>query len=469
VKIRPARRLRGRVRVPGDKSISHRAGIIAALARGRTKIDNFLASADCLSTLGVLRALGVRVERDGSVVYVEGAGAGGGPPEFRRPSGPLDCGNSGTTMRLLAGVLAAQGFASVLTGDESLSRRPMRRVIGPLELMGARLSAQDGHAPLTVEGRRPLRAIEYETPVASAQVKSCLLLAGLGAEGRTRVFERGVLTRDHTERMLGWFGAEVETSAAGGRSDNNTNDEGGTAANVEGSSTESVAGVAVHTASVVGPARLEACDVSVPGDISSAAFLMAAAALLPGSDLTVEGVGLNPTRAEIVSTLRDLGASVGVEDSRDACNEPVGDVRARGAGVLAPGREGAFVLRGGRVARLIDELPALAVVGTQVEGGLEIRDARELRVKESDRVSAVVSNLRAMGAEVEEFDDGLRVCGPAPLRGARLRSFGDHRIAMAFAVAALVAGGETFIEGAEECVAVSFPEFFPLLESLAER
>jgi 3-phosphoshikimate 1-carboxyvinyltransferase len=468
MRIAPARRLRGRVRVPGDKSISHRAAIIAALARGRTKITNFSTSADCASTLGALRALGVSVTRDGPLVHVEGAGTEDGPPDFRAPTRPLDCGNSGTTMRLLAGVLAAQGFASTLTGDESLSRRPMRRVIEPLELMGARLTAEDGHAPLGVEGRRPLSAIEYETPVASAQVKSCVLLAGLGAEGRTRVIERGALTRDHTERMLRWFGAEVEASA---------------------SLTE---GVAVHTATVGGPARLDARDLSVPGDISSAAFLLAAAALLPGSDLTVEGVGLNPTRAEIIPTLRNLGADVRVEGSRDACNEPVGDVRARGAGDLAPvavgedvSREGggdarqaradareaqaAGVLRGPAVARLIDELPVLAVVGTQTEGGLEIRDARELRVKESDRVRTTVENLRAMGAQVQEFEDGLRVGGPTVLRGARVQSFGDHRIAMAFAVAALTASGETFIEGAEECVAVSFPEFFPLLESLAER
>ena len=478
MRIAPARRLRGRVSVPGDKSISHRAAIIAALARGRTIVSNFSTSADCASTVGALRALGVSVGMDGAVVRVEGAGTKDGPPDFRAPARPLDCGNSGTTMRLLAGVLAAQGFASTLTGDESLSRRPMRRVIEPLELMGARLKAVDGHAPLRVEGRRPLKAVEYETPVASAQVKSCVLLAGLGAVGRTSVVERGALTRDHTERMLGWFGAEVGTSAV--RSE----------------------GVEVHTATVGGPARLHARDLSAPGDISSAAFLLAAAALLPGSDLTIEGVGLNPTRAEIVSTLRLLGADVRVEDSRDASNEPVGDLRARGAGGLAPGgadeadedapressrgeqharadaheardaaREAraANILRGSTIARLIDELPVLAVVGSQVEGGLEIRDARELRVKESDRISTTVENLRAMGAEVEEFGDGLRVGGPTPLRGARLQSFGDHRIAMAFAVAALTASGETFIEGAEECVAVSFPEFFGLIESLAER
>jgi len=459
------------VSVPGDKSISHRAALVAALARGRTRIENFSTSADCDSTLEVLRALGVRVERthgEQSLV-VEGVGANENAARFRQPSEALDCGNSGTTMRLVAGLLAAQDFASVLVGDESLSRRPMRRVAEPLELMGARVASVEGHAPLRVEGRRPLRAVEYETPVASAQVKSCVLLAGLGAAGRTTVSERAP-TRDHTERMLRWFGADIETRA--NESEKN------------------------FSASVVGPASFDARDFSVPGDISSAAFLLVAAAMLPGSDLTVEGVGLNPTRAEIVSTLRRLGADVRVEESRERCNEPVGDVRVSGADGLAPraererarrtnddegassraarvkadsGGDAANVLRGAAIANLIDELPVLAVAGTRVAGGLEIRDARELRVKESDRVSATVENLRAMGAEVEEFDDGLRVGGPARLRGARLRSFGDHRIAMAFAVAALNAEGETFIEGAEECVRVSFPEFFPLLESLAER
>lgn len=511
MRITPASRLRGRVRVPGDKSISHRAAIIAALARGRTEVRNFSTSADCAATLAALRALGVAVERDGALVRVEGLGTREGPPDFRAPQSPLDCGNSGTTMRLLAGVLAAQAFASVLTGDESLSRRPMRRVIEPLELMGARLTALDGHAPLRVEGRRPLRAVEYETPFASAQVKSCVLLAGLGADGRTTVVERGALTRDHTERMLGWFGAEVWTTAAAddnaaatAQSDADAGGEGLKVESGEGLKVESGGsvsaesgvgvvremsggrpqsfgvnvenGVGVHTSSVRGPARLEARDLDVPGDISSAAFLLAAAALLPGSDVTIEGVGLNPTRAEIVSTLRSMGADVRVADSREVCREPVGDLRASGASGLAPSNEaegtmhvGGSILRGADIVRLIDELPVLAVVGSQTEGGLEIRSARELRVKESDRISATVENLRAMGAQVEEFDDGLRVCGPARLHGARLRSFGDHRIAMAFAVAALTAEGETFIEGAQECVAVSFPEFFPLLESLAER
>jgi 3-phosphoshikimate 1-carboxyvinyltransferase len=419
--------------------------MLASLAAGRTRVENFSSSTDCSSTLEVLRGLGVKIERDGSVVVVEGAGADDGRQRFHPPSLELDCGNSGTTMRLLAGVLAAQPFASVLTGDESLSGRPMRRVMEPLGLMGARLSAVDGHAPLRVEGRRPLRAIRYEMPVASAQVKSCVLLAGLGAEGRTEVVEPSAQTRDHTERMLRWFGVEVGMQEL-------SDDEGRRV-----------------VISVEGGSRLKARDLTVPGDISSAAFPVAAAALLPGSELELEGVGLNPTRAGILDALRGLGCALSVEDERESSNEPTGLIRVRSDGGLAPLAPGANVIRGASVAQLIDELPVLAVVGTGVEGGLEIRDARELRVKESDRIAATVANLRAMGAEVEEFEDGLRVEGPVRLRGARLRSYGDHRIAMAFAVAALAAEGETEIEGAEECVAISFPEFFPLLESLTER
>jgi 3-phosphoshikimate 1-carboxyvinyltransferase len=446
--------------VPGDKSISHRAAILAALAEGRTVITNYSSSADCASTLEALRGLGVTVERDGPVVRVEGRRVDGRQridevePRLHQPSSTLDCGNSGTTMRLLAGVLAAQPFASLLVGDESLSRRPMRRVVEPLERMGARVSTDDGHAPLRVEGRRPLRAIEYTTPVASAQVKSCVLLAGLGAQGRTRVRESEP-TRDHTERMLRWFGVNVASGFERA-------DERGEGARDEGATPH-------FFAELEGPAELRARDLTVPGDISSAAFLVAAAALLEGSELYVEGVGLNATRAGVLETLRAFGADVSETDAFERCNEPVGDVRVRGAGQLKPAHAGAVVLRGSDIPALIDELPLLAVVGSQSACGLEIRDARELRVKESDRISAVVENLRAMGASVEEYEDGLRVEGPTRLRGARLRSFGDHRIAMAFAVAALTARGETYIEGAEECVAVSFPEFFPLLESVTER
>jgi 3-phosphoshikimate 1-carboxyvinyltransferase len=464
MRIRPAVRLRGRLRVPGDKSVSHRAAILASLAVGRTRIENFSSSADCASTLEALRGLGVRVERDGSLVYVEGAGTDEGTPRFRPSSRPLDCGNSGTTMRLLAGMLAAQPFASTLTGDDSLSRRPMRRVIEPLELMGARVEAVDGHAPLRVEGRRPLRGLRYEMPVASAQVKSCILLAGLGAEGRTEVVEPRAQTRDHTERMLRWFGVPVETREVehdGARQDEHH----------DARQDEHQDGVRQDERRVVvmleAAARLRARDFMVPGDISSAAFPLAAAAMLPGSELELSGVGLNPTRNAVLDVLTSLGAWLRVEDSREQSNEPVGDIRVRGTNGLAPKAGG--LIRGELIAQLIDELPVLAVVGTRVEGGLEIRDARELRVKESDRISATVENLRAMGAQVEEYEDGLRVSGPTRLHGARLQSFGDHRIAMAFAIAALVAEGETEIEGAEECVSISFPEFFPLLESLTER
>ncbi|MCA1815733.1 MAG: 3-phosphoshikimate 1-carboxyvinyltransferase [Acidobacteria bacterium] len=434
--IRPARGLRGHLRVPGDKSISHRAAILAALCEGATRVSNYSTSADCASTLRCLERLGVRVRREGATVEIEGAGR----RLPRAPAHALDCGNSGTTMRLLAGVLAGQNFPATLTGDDSLRSRPMRRVIEPLELMGARVASDGGRAPLTVAGRAPLSAVEYAMPVASAQVKSCVLLAGLNAEGRTAVVEHHGATRDHTERLLRWFGVEVETGDAG----------------------------RAPSVALVGGQPLTARGVEVPGDISAAAFFLVAAALVAGSELRVEGVGLNPTRAQILGALGALGADVGVENEAELSNEPRGDVRVRGSRALAPGRRGANLLGGAQIAGLIDELPVLAVAGTQVEGGLEIRDAAELRVKETDRVRAVCENLRAMGAAVEEYEDGLRVEGRTRLRGARVRSFGDHRIAMAFAVAALVAEGETEIEDAE-CVAVSFPEFFGLLESVVER
>jgi 3-phosphoshikimate 1-carboxyvinyltransferase len=443
----------GRVRVPGDKSISHRAAMLAALCEpgGRTRVENFASSEDCASTLRCLAQLGVVVRRDGEAVEIDGAG-------LRLPRAaaePLDCGNSGTTMRLLAGILAGQPFTSTLTGDESLRSRPMRRVIAPIELMGARATSEDGRAPLKIEGRRPLRAINYELPVASAQVKSCVLLAGLNAEGRTGVVERRGATRDHTERLLEWLGVRLERSHSSGEG---AGDMGGEAGATD----------RPNTFSVEGGQTPRARDIEVPGDISSAAFLLVAASLLAGSDLRIERVGLNPTRSRIVHTLRSLGADIRTRNEREGSNEPLGDLVVRGAVRLAPARVGANVIRGEVIANLIDELPVLAVAGTRVEGGLEIRDAAELRVKETDRVSATAENLRAMGAEVEEFEDGLRVAGPVRLRGARVRSFGDHRIAMAFAVAALAAEGDTEIDDAS-CARISFPEFFDLLDSIAVR
>jgi 3-phosphoshikimate 1-carboxyvinyltransferase len=441
VLIQPAKRISGSIRVPGDKSISHRAAMIAAFADGASRITNYSTSADCTATLSCLRQLGVRIEQAGNDLNVYGVG----PDGFRAPAAPLDCGNSGTTMRLLAGILAGCDFQSVLTGDESLRSRPMQRIIEPLQMMGAEISSHDGHAPLIICGRKNLKAIDYELLVASAQVKSCILLAGLNAEGETMVIENEA-TRDHTERMLKWFGANIKTGRPF-RERANT-----------------------RFAAVTGPTKLMAHDISIPGDISSAAFFIAAATLLPGSSLEISEVGLNRTRTGFMAVLNAVGLMEDIEVTERA-NETVGTVQVTGLPQLLPLPDqlgSPLSLSGTIISQLIDELPLLALVGSQIEGGVEIRDAKELRVKESDRISTTVENLRAMGAEVQEFDDGLRVNGPAKLRGARIDPHGDHRIAMAFAVAGLLAEGQTEIAGAE-CVAVSFPEFFELLESVIER
>ncbi len=424
--------------MPGDKSISHRAALIAALAKGSSHISNFSTSEDCASTLSCLMKLGVLIEREGNNVRVEGPGSG----RLSAPSEPLECGNSGSTMRMLAGTLAGQNFTSTLTGDGSLRARPMKRIIEPLEMMGVHVHSEDGKPPLTIEGRASLKGIRYDLPVASAQVKSCLLLAGLQATGRTEVIETLGMTRDHTERMLKWFGVPVETKASTDGFD---------------------------TVTIDGPASFAARDVNIPGDISSAAFFIAGAALLPGSKLEIEGVGLNPTRTQFLSTLQSLGLEVSTRAAYEECNELVGTVRVSG-GMNRESEEQrrSNVVNGALIPKLVDELPLLAVVGTQITGGIEIRDARELRFKETDRISATVKNLRAMGAEVKEFDDGLAVAGPVRLRGAKLDPEGDHRIAMAFSIAALLADNESEIVG-EDCVGISFPEFFDLLDPLVER
>jgi len=414
--------------------------MIAALADGVSHITNYSTSDDCVATLSCLRQLGVQVEQTGSDVTIYGVGVRG----LRALDAPLDCRNSGTTMRLLAGILGGQDFVSTLTGDESLRSRPMQRIIEPLEMMGAQISSSDGRAPLRIQGGKGLKAIDYELLVASAQVKSCILLAGLNAGGRTTVVENEV-TRDHTERMLKVFGAKIETGKADREPAN------------------------ARFASVDGPASLRAQDTSIPGDISSAAYFIAAAALLPGSSLQVVDVGLNPTRVAFVETLQELGCDISIEEVREKNNEPVGAMRAGGKDApTSQHSDSAFMVNGLAIPKSIDELPLLAVAGSQLAGGIEIRDAKELRVKESDRISATVENLRAMGAEVEEFDDGLRVAGPVKLHGAKIDPRGDHRIAMAFTIAALLAEGETEIKDAD-CVAVSFPEFFELLESVVER
>ncbi|HEX8266752.1 MAG TPA: 3-phosphoshikimate 1-carboxyvinyltransferase [Pyrinomonadaceae bacterium] len=425
--IRPAKRLVGEINLPGDKSISHRAAIFAALAEGTTRIENFSTADDCAATLDCLEKLAVKIDRNKTEIIVHGVGKNG----FSAPEEPLDCRNSGTTMRLLAGVLAGQNFVSVLTGDESLQKRPMRRVIAPLELMGAKIESNDGRAPLTIHGKNPLKAISFEPPVASAQIKSCVLLAGLNADGETKILEK-TPTRDHTERMLAWLNVEVK----------NENNE----------------------LAVFGDAKLSARDLSVPADVSSSAFFLVAAACLKNSDLLLKNVGLNSSRTAVIEVLQKFGAKPEILNRSEAANEPRGDLRVLGGELNSQQENG---LRGEIIANLIDELPILSVLGTQLENGLEIRDAAELRVKESDRIRAVVENLRRMNARVEEFEDGLRV-EKSNLKGARIDSFGDHRIAMSFAVAGLLAAGETEIENAE-AVAVSFPDFFDLLESAAER
>lgn len=423
--------------MPGDKSVSHRAAMIAALAEGTSRIRNFSTSEDCAATLLCLAQLGVQIDRHGNDVEIRGVGTRGLHP----PSSLLDCRNSGTTMRLLAGILAGQDFEATLTGDESLRSRPMQRIIEPLEMMGAGLSSNDGCAPITIRGRYPLEPIDYELLIASAQVKSSILLAGLNANGRTQVVEEAP-TRDHTERMLRWFGVDVEQG--NGRMEGQT------------------------FAAVTGPASFAARDIEVPGDVSSAAYFISGAALVDGSSLEIASVGLNPSRTAFLDLLKSLGLGVTFDELHDQSNEPVGDVRVQGSRDIERTSEAPTTINGYIVAGLIDELPLLAVVGSQLEGGIEIRDAAELRVKESDRIAATVTGLRAMGADVEEFEDGLRVDGAARLRGAQIDSRGDHRIAMTFAVAGLLADGETEIKDAE-CVAVSFPEFFDLLEQISQR
>jgi len=424
--IRPAKNIFGSLRLPGDKSISHRYGMLAAFAEGTSRFTNFSTGADCASTLACMQALGAKVRRlDDGAVEVTGVGG-----QVTPSSQPLDCGNSGSTMRMISGLLAPQQGRFTLVGDESLSRRPMGRIQKPLAAMGARLTLTDGHAPLTIEGCA-LQAIDYTTPVPSAQVKTCILLAGLQTAGTTTVRE-SVRTRDHSELALSAFGATVERT--------------------------------LDSVSISGPQKLHSIDAAVPGDISSAAFFLCAAALFRGSNLVLDSLGLNPTRSALLDVLAALGVRVSVLNLEEKNAELVGTVQV----TAPPEGLGTTVIDGALSAQLIDELPALAAIAPFTRGGIRIRDAKELRVKESDRIALVAKNLRAMGAEVEEFEDGLDVPGGQKLHGATIDSGGDHRIAMAFSVAALRAEGETRIQGAES-VAISFPEFFDLLDLVAER
>ena len=424
VTVHPARNILGSVGVPGDKSISHRCAMLAAVAAGRSRFQNFSPGADCASTLGCVRALGCNVERDeqGAVV-IDGLG-----PQLRCPDVPLDCGNSGSTIRMLSGIVAGQKFSSEMAGDESLSRRPMESVITPLTAMGAEIISQNGRPPLHIRGGN-LKGIGYQMPVASAQVKTCLLFAGLLADGETRI-EEPLRTRDHGEVALRAFGASLERKG--------------------------------NEVRIRGSQRLRGIQARVPGDLSSAAFFLCAAALFPGSQLTVANLLMNPTRARLLDILMQMGLRISVTQLEELHGELVGTLQVEGARLKGP------TITGADTAALIDEIPVLAAIAPYTEHGIEVRDAKELRVKESDRIASIAINLRAMGAEVEEREDGLKISGGQSLHGAELESFGDHRIAMAFSIAALRAQGETLIHGSQ-CAAISYPEFFSVLEGLVER
>jgi 3-phosphoshikimate 1-carboxyvinyltransferase len=430
--VRPARNVRGTVSLPGDKSISHRYAMLAGIAEGVSRIENYSTGADCASTLGCMRTLGVSWQKnENNVIEVQGSGL-----SLATPGAALDCGNSGSTMRMLSGIAVGQKFSSEMIGDESLSRRPMERVITPLAAMGAHIASQAGKPPLRITGAA-LKAIDYTMPVASAQVKSCLLFAGLYADGETRITEP-LRTRDHGEVALRAFGAKLD------RRNSRQGDGSGNEITIRGGQ------------------RLRGIEARIPGDLSSAAFFLCAAALFPGSQLTVPGLLMNPTRARLLDVLMQIGLRISVTQLDEIHGELVGSLQVEGAGL-----KGATIA-GADSAALIDEIPVLAAIAPFTAQGIEVRDARELRVKESDRIAAVAANLRLMGARVEELEDGLKIPGGQTLHGAELDSFGDHRIAMAFAVAALRAEGDTTIRGAESA-AISYPAFFQTLEEVVER
>ena len=424
ITIRPAASVKGEITVPGDKSISHRSIMLGAIANGTTSVRGFLRGGDNMATMGAFRAMGVRIDDDGETVVIQGKGLHG----LSEPSDVIDCGNSGTTIRLITGLLAGQSFFSVVTGDQYLRKRPMKRVVEPLTRMGARILGrnQGSLAPLAISGGS-LNAIGYESPVSSAQVKSAIMLAGLYADGDTSVREPS-LSRDHSERMFRLFGATLETFDSG--------------------------------VTVKGGVELQGQDITVPGDISSATFFMVAALITPGSELLIRNVGVNPTRTGAIDILRAMGGDIQLLDQRELSGEPVADILVRSS------RLKGCAIAGSVVPRAIDEFPAICVAAACAEGVTTVREARELRVKETDRISAMATNLRTLGVPGEECDDGMTINGVERLSGGSVESFGDHRIAMSLAVAALVStDGITIADTG--CVATSFPTFFPLLEKVS--
>jgi 3-phosphoshikimate 1-carboxyvinyltransferase len=425
VELDKAKRFGGKFSPPPDKSISHRAVIFSSLSRGKSVIKNFLRAEDPLTTVDAFRALGVHIDDAGDDLVVTGNGLWG----LREPHNVIDCRNSGTTIRMLSGVLSGSPFFSVLTGDESLRRRPMARVIAPLRQMGAEIMGreEDRYPPLAIKGKK-LNQIRYDMPVASAQVKSAILLGGLYAEGETEIREP-VKSRDHTERMLPAFGADIK-----------------------------VDGLSVK---ITGAKELRGAEVHVPGDFSSAAFFLVGALLINGSDLLIKGVGINPTRTGLLTVLQEMGAEIEISDIRNLCGEPVADIHCRGGAVLK-----AIDVNGERIPPLIDEFPIFCVAAARAEGTTVIRGARELRVKESDRIRSMASELGKMGVQVEELEDGLKIRGRSELKGAVVESHGDHRIAMAMAIAALIADGKTEINGVSS-VNISFPGFFETIRALS--
>lgn len=424
--VQPAKSVRGEIAVPGDKSISHRSIMLGSIARGVTTVRGFLRGEDNISTLNAFRAMGVTVDDDGETLRIGGKGLFG----LSEPSDVLDCGNSGTSMRLITGLLAGQHFFSILTGDRYLRNRPMKRVIEPLGRMGASIFGRAGgdKAPLAIAGRE-LTGIDYVSPVASAQVKSAIMLAGLYASGETTVIEPH-LSRDHSERMLRYFGADIEALPRGAR--------------------------------VRGGQELQGRDITVPGDISSAAFFMVAALIVPGAELLIRGVGINPTRTGILDILTAMGGSIELLDSRELSGEPVADILVRAS------RLRGIEIGGDLVPRAIDEFPVLCVAASLAEGRTIVKEARELRVKETDRIAAMAANLRTAGVSVVETDDGMEIEGRQSLLGGEFDSFGDHRIAMSMLVAGLAAEGAVTVNDVE-CIATSFPSFTELLARVAVR